>query len=401
MTTLALTVGLLKDHYSMTTLAPQPVAQEMPDQAHLTALTKRLAKAKTSLILEHPFVGTVAMNMPFMLTVDVPTAATNGKKVMFNPHFVDTLTDEELTFLTAHECMHPMLEHNYRRHERTHTRWNHAADYVINKLLTDEGIGKMPDCGLLSDDIYNDGGGTTDGIYHILPEMEDDPNGGNGSGMDECMDGEGTQQDQDQQAAEMRVTVAQAAQAAKMMGKLSAGMEKLVEEVLNPKVDWRDVLQQFVVKCKSDSRSWARPNRRFISQGIYLPERSGESMGPLVFAVDCSGSCWGDIPQFANEVRTVFEDFKPRELHVIYFDSSVSHCDKFEPDDEFHMEGHGGGGTAFSPIFEKVEELGVEAEACIILTDLCCHDFGDEPEYPVLWVSTANGEAPFGEVVMM
>jgi predicted metal-dependent peptidase len=254
----------------------------------------------------------------------------------------------------------------------------------------------------MSDSIYNDGGGTTDGIYHILPEMEDGGgNGGNGTGLDECMDGEGTPQEQAQEAADWKVQIAQAAQAARMCGKMSASMEKLVEEVLNPKVDWRDVLQQFVVKCKSDSRSWARPNRRFITQGIYLPERSGESMGPLVFAVDCSGSCWGDIPQFANEVRTVFEDFKPRELHVIYFDSSVSHCDKFEPDDEFHMEGHGGGGTAFSPIFEKVEEIGVEAEACIILTDLCCHDFGDEPEYPVLWVSNANGEAPFGEVVMM
>jgi len=388
----------------MTTLAPQPVAQEMPDQAHLTALTKRLAKAKTNLVLEHPFVGTVAMNMPFILTVDVPTAATNGKKVMFNPHFVDTLTDEELTFLTAHECMHPMLEHNYRRHERTHTRWNHAADYVINKLLVDEGIGKMPDCGLLSDDIYNDGGGTSDGIYAMLPEMEDDPNGGNGSGMDECLDGEGTQQDQDQQAAEMRVTVAQAAQAAKMMGKLSDGMARLVDEVLNPKVDWREVLQQFVEKCKDDSRTWARPNRRFIQQGLYLPSKDGEAMGELVVAVDCSGSVGVDeLNQFAAEVKTIHEDQKPSKITIIYFDSSVSHVDEFTRDDEVSMEPHGGGGTAFSPIFEKVEELAIEPVACVVLTDLYCNDYGDTPPYPVLWVSNGkDGEdTPFGETVMM
>ena len=386
------------------TSAPQPVAQEMPDQAHLTALTKRLAKAKTNLVLEHPFVGTVAMNMPFILTVDVSTAATNGKKVMFNPHFVDTLTDEELTFLTAHECMHPMLEHNYRRHERTHTRWNHAADYVINKLLVDEGIGKMPDCGLLSDDIYNDGGGTSDGIYATLPEMEDDPNGGNGSGMDECLDGEGTQQDQDQQAAEMRVTVAQAAQAAKMMGKLSAGMARLVDEVLNPKVDWREVLQQFVEKCKDDSRTWARPNRRFVQQGLYLPSRDGEAMGELVVAVDCSGSVGVDeLNQFAAEVKTIHEDQKPSKITVIYFDSSVSHVDEFTQDDEISMEPHGGGGTAFSPIFAKIEELAIEPVACIVLTDLYCSDYGDTPPYPVLWVSNGrDGEdTPFGETVMM
>ena len=125
----------------MTSVAPQPVAEPLTD-AETAALTMKLAKAKTSLILEHPFVGTVAMNMPFEITDAVPTAATNGKKVMFNPQFCNELTDEEMKFLVAHECMHPMLEHNYRRNERTHQRWNQAADYVINKLLIDDKIGK-------------------------------------------------------------------------------------------------------------------------------------------------------------------------------------------------------------------------------------------------------------------
>ena len=360
-------------------------------------LKTKLAKAKTSLILEHPFVGTVALNMPFELSEDIPTAATNGKRVLFNPAFISDLTDEELKFLVAHECMHPMLEHNFRRGERDQRKWNQAADYVINKLLVDEKIGKMPAMGLLDDNIYNAGKGTSDGIYNILP---DNPDGNDP--LDDCQDGEGTSADQTQQAAEWRVKVAQAAQAAKMMGKMSAGLERLVGEILQPKVNWRDVLQRFLVRCRSDSRSFARPNRRFASQGLYLPSVSGQRMGELVFAVDCSGSInQGTIDQFASEINVVKDDLNPARIHVLYFDSEVSHVESYGADDQLDIKPHGGGGTDFAPVFEKITELGLEPVAVIFLTDLCCHSFGQAPDCPVLWVSTESTEAPFGEVVLM
>jgi predicted metal-dependent peptidase len=360
-------------------------------------LKTRLAKAKTSLILEHPFVGTVALNMPFELSEDIPTAATNGKRVVFNPAFISELTDEELKFLVAHECMHPMLEHNFRRGERDPRKWNQAADYVINKLLTDESIGKMPKQGLLDDSIYNAGGGTSDGIYNILP---DNPNGNDP--LDDCEDGEGSPAEQSQQAAEWRVKVAQAAQAAKMMGKMSAGLERLVGEILQPKVNWREVLQRFLVRCKTDSRSFARFNRRFLPQGLYLPSVNGESMGEIVFAIDCSGSIDQDtVNQFASEISVVKDDLNPARIHVLYFDSQVSHVESYGADDALDIKPHGGGGTDFAPVFEKIEELGIEPVAVVFLTDLYCISFGNEPACPVLWVSTSADQAPFGEVVLM
>ena len=365
---------------------------------------KRIAKAKTALILEHPFVGSVALNMPMKVDNNVPTAATDGKRVLFNEDFCKELDDEELKFLVAHECMHPMLEHNFRRGERDRYKWNQAADYVINKLLTDEGIGKMPKQGLLDENIYQAGGGTSDGIYNNLPDTPEDQqgNGGQGQPLDSCEDGQGSPAEVAQQQAEWKVKVAQAAQSAKMMGKLSAGLERLVAEILTPKVDWRDVLQRFVVKCRSDQRSWARPNRRFLSQGLYLPSVSGETLGEIAFAVDCSGSIGQDeINQFASEITTVWQDQRPTKVHVIYFDSEVSHYDEFDRDNEPVIKPHGGGGTAFSPVFRYMEEHGINPVACIFLTDLCCDDFGDEPDYPVLWVSTHSDKAPFGEVVMM
>jgi predicted metal-dependent peptidase len=366
-------------------------------------LTTKLAKAKTSLILEHPFVGSIALGMPFEFDEGIPTAATNGKRVKFNPEFVDKLTDEEVKFLVAHECFHPMMEHNFRRGTRQPRRWNQAADYVINKLLTDEGIGKMPNMGLLSDSIYNAGHGTSEGIYNILPEQPDDGGyGGEGDPLDNCEDGDGSPAEQQQQQAEWKVKVAQAAQAAKMMGKMSANLQRLVDQVLHPKVDWRDVMQRFLVKARTDQRSFARFNRRFIAQGLYLPTVSGEQMGEVCFAVDCSGSITKQVVnQFSTEITKVKEDLMPSRIHVLYFDSEVSHVESYEQHDDLDIKPHGGGGTDFAPVFEKIIELGINPVAIVFLTDLCCNSFGDQPDAPVLWVTTDPGKAPFGEVVEM
>jgi predicted metal-dependent peptidase len=363
----------------------------------LSKIKLKLAKAKTALILEHPFVGSIALGMPFELDDTIPTAATNGKRIKFNPEFINNLTDEEVKFLVAHECFHPMLEHNFRRGERQPRRWNMAADYVINKLLVDEGIGRMPSMGLHDNNVYNAGHGTSEGIYNILPEQPD------GEPLDDCEDGEGSPAEQQQQQAEWKVKVAQAAQAAKMMGKMSAGMQRLVDEVMQPKVDWRDVLQRFLVKARNDSRSFARFNRRFIAQGMYLPTVSGEAMGEVLFAVDCSGSIdQGTINQFAAEINKVKEDLMPERIHVMYFDSEVSHVESYEQHDDLDIKPHGGGGTDFAPVFSKIIELGINPVAIVFLTDLCCSSFGDQPDAPVLWISTDEGRtAPFGEVVEM
>jgi predicted metal-dependent peptidase len=372
-----------------------------------TDLNQRLVKARTSLVLEHPFIGMIALNMPQVLddTINPPTACTNGKQVRYHPEFVKSLTDEELKFLVAHECMHPMLEHPFRRGGRDPKTWNKAGDYVINQHLTDDNIGKMPESGLLNKSLFDAGNGTTDGIYSIIEADESDGSGaggGHGDPLDNCEDSEGTPAEQAQDHAEWKVKVAQAAQSARMMGKMSAGMTRLVDEVLNPKVDWRDVLRRFVQKCRDSSRTFARPSRRFISQKLYMPSVSGETMGELVFAIDCSGSInQHELSQFSAELTQVKEDYNPKAIHVLYFDSEVSHYDKFTRDDDLVVAMHGGGGTDFEPVFRYIEEQGIEPVATVVLTDLCCSSFGQAPQYPVLWVTTDRGTAPFGEIIEM
>lgn len=384
-------------------------------------LERRLSKAKSKLIIDHPFIGTIAINMKMIISDQteeghaIPTAATDGKSVWFNPKFIEPLTDEQLAFLVAHECLHPMLEHNFRRQARDPMKWNKAADYVINQLLKDEGIGQFIDGGCLDPNIYKAGGGMSEGIYNILPDsaggdgnyqivLIGQPGAGKGNQnpYDEVLDGGKTRQEMEQQQADWKIKVAQAGQAAKMMGKMSANMQRLVDEVLAPKVDWREVLRRFVEKVRTDQRSWQRPNRRFITQGLYMPSISGESLGEIAFAIDCSGSIGQkEINQFAAEIMTVKEEGNPLKIHLIYFDSEVCHYEGFSRDDEVHVEPHGGGGTAFSPVFRYMDQHQIEPIACIFLTDLCCNDFGPCPSYPTLWVSTMDGKAPWGEVVLM
>jgi len=367
-------------------------------------ILQRISKAKTSLILEHPFFGAIALNMPTKLDDTIPTACTNGAVVRYNPDFVASLSDGNIVFLVAHECFHPMLGHIWRLMGRDPRKWNIAGDIIINQMLKDEGIGDFIEGGCLDKDLFDKGNGTTDGVYNLLPDDPDGPDGPDGDkgiGQD-IGQPEGGEADQEQQEAEWRIKIAQAAQAAKMAGKLSAGMERMVGEVLQHKVRWEDVLHPFVEKCKTEDRTFARPNRRFSTQGLFLPSRTGEVLGECVFFVDCSGSINDQqIAQFNAEVSKVHRDLHPTKLHVIYFDSSVSHHDTFLPNDEVTMQPHGGGGTAFSPLWEFIEDNDIQPVVAIVLTDLCCNDWGDAPDYPVLWVSTELDTAPFGEVVMM
>jgi len=367
---------------------------------------KRISKARIQLLFDEPFIGNIAMNMKILLDDEIPTACTNGEEIRFNPKWIATLSDLELKFLVGHETFHPMFEHCWRRNERDPMKWNMACDYIINKILVDEKVGVMPKVGLLDRDLYDRGGGISEGVYNLLPDMPEGEGGfgGEGQPLDNIIDNTKSEAEREQKKVQWKIKIAQSAQASKIMGKLSKGMERLVGELLETKVDWREVLQRFVEKCKSDTRSFERPNRRFISQGLVLPSVSGEALGEIAIAIDCSGSIDDtQLSQFASEVITIWQDLRPKKIHVIYFDSEVSHYDEYDRDNEPNITMHGGGGTAFSPVFKYMQEKDIDPVACVFLTDLYCDDFGDVPSYPVLWVSTdeRRNSVPFGEIVYM
>lgn len=367
---------------------------------------QRLSRARTTLVMKHPFFGMLALNMPFVVDPELspPTALTNGKEVRFHPMFCNDLNDSELLFLVAHEVMHPVLDHVLRRNGRDPKRWNIACDIVVNRILTEEGIGRMPEMGIDDPVLFRRGEGIAEKIYDLLAKQEEG-GGGEHTGkeaLDQCADAPGDAAERAVVAAEMKSLLVQAAAVAKQRGALSANIKRFVDDCLHPHVDWRDVLRRFVVRARTDERSFNRPNRRFSSLGLIMPSVTGEEMGELVVAVDCSGSIGRqELNAFGAEVTAIHQDVQPKTIHVVYFDSRVCHHDRFEQGETPKLEPYGGGGTAFSPIFKFIAQQDITPVACVVLTDLYCSDFGAEPDYPVLWVTNGNTAAPWGEVVKM
>jgi predicted metal-dependent peptidase len=187
-----------------------------------------------------------------------------------------------------------------------------------------------------------------------------------------------------------------------MHGKLSAGAKRFIDSIVQPKMPWRDILERFVSKRAKTDRSFSRPNRRFFPLGLYLPAMSGESLGRIAIAVDCSGSINdATLQEFAAEITAIKKLTNPSAIDVYYFDSEVSHEESYGPSDELDIKPHGGGGTAFSPVINAINSKAELPVACVFLTDLYCSDFGDAPDYPVLWVSNGRDTAPWGEVITM
>lgn len=371
-----------------------------------------LAKAKACLILDNPFFASILLSMPITENPDVPTMATDGESIQYNPKFLDELSLSEVIFVLAHETLHAVFEHTYTIGNKDPELWNEATDYVINELLVSERLGVMPKAGLKDSALVAKGGGTAEGVYKILPpkpKSKDPKDGKNGKGKNK---GEWTCKlsapskdpaELSQKRAEGKIKIIQARNAAKMMGKLSAGLERLVEDATRSKTDWKAALRRFLSERAKSDLSYARPKRRFLAEDINLPSLIGEKLGRIEIAVDCSGSINEKVlGEFEKEIQGIIEDACPTEISVTYFDSEVLKREKFTSEEHVKLNPVGGGGTAFSPVFEAINKDETPPIACVVLTDLCCSDFGPTPNYPVLWACTTKlDKVPFGEVISL
>lgn len=377
----------------------------------------KILAARTALMWDHPFFGALAVRLNTIDATDDPridTMATDGRNLFFDRKFVDGLKKPELVFVLAHEVMHNALEHHIRRQTRDPKRWNVACDFAINGELAGAKVGTMPKGGLI-DTAYT--GLSAEEIYRLLPEQDGGGPGAGQGGQDPG--GCGAVLDaapaHDEAAlaearAEMQTAVRQAANIAKAAnaGSLPAAVQRLVDELLKPKVDWRSVLRRFVDESTTRDFAWSRPNRRLVPHGIITPGTISDGVSHIVIAVDTSGSIDGEILRaFAAEINGAFCEGAVDRITVIYADAAVQHVEEFETGDELVLHPAGGGGTAFSDTFRRIERDYPDARACIYLTDLYVSDFGQEPSMPVLWgvygdprsFDQLSAKVPFGEPI--
>ena len=208
--------------------------------------------------------------------------------------------------------------------------------------------------------------------------------------------------DTTEQENEWKIVLAQAVIQAKSMGDLPAGLERLVDKILNPKLNWRDLLGRFINASARNDYAWTPPNRRYLHMGLYLPSMRSDDLPEVVIAVDTSGSISrAELDQFAAELSAILE-YCAMTVYLLYCDMRMVRSETFQRQDlPIILSPKGGGGTDFRPAFQWVEQQSISPRCLIYLTDLECSRFPEEPFYPVLWarIGSAGSQPPFGEVI--
>jgi predicted metal-dependent peptidase len=201
-----------------------------------------------------------------------------------------------------------------------------------------------------------------------------------------------------------RINLAQAASRARTMGDLPAGLARMVETLLGPKLDWRQLLNRFIQSSARCDYAWMPPNRRYLHQNLYLPAMRSSDLPEVVVAVDTSGSVSArELDQFAAELSAIMETCA-ETVHLLYCDTRVARCRTVRRQDlPLALDPVGGGGTDFRPAFDWVAKQGLRPLCMIYLTDFACNRFPVEPAYPVLWATIGDETVapPFGEVVQI
>lgn len=420
-----------------------------------SGIERKLTRARTQLLLSQPFFGSLCLRLKLM-PGPVPAMATNGRDILYNPAFVESLKPSELEAVLAHEVMHVALAHHCRRGERDRCLWNEAADFAINPILIGNGF-TLPQGALIdpsfnnlsAEEIYarlisrGSGGGApedspqpssasassgaqqgspseqqaaagTGSSGHQHPQKSDRDAAENCGSAEEAQAGSfgevldavdddgnpASPAEKSRQEHEWHIAADQAMRMAAGCGHEPMNVARPLAESRQSKQDWRTILRDFIAATMPSDYRWTPPNRRHIGSGLYLPSVDRSGLGTIVVAVDTSGSIGTrELEQFAGEISAIADEAKPEAIHVVYCDAAVQSAQEFRAGESIELEPQGGGGTDFRPVFDWVAQNAIHPVCLLYLTDLCCYSYPAPPEYPVLWVTNSRATAPLGETV--
>lgn len=390
---------------------------------------QEIIKARTNLIFENPFFGYLSLRLKLEECKDIPTAATDGFHLLYNPDWFQELKKRSkgnynnwVKAIIAHEVLHCALLHHLRIDNRNAELWNIACDYAENQSLVSGGF-SLPDGCLINEKAYK--GWTAERIYadiiknakmlkmsksmQRIGDMQS-PSKGKGKG-DEGNDrnegGSGTsdswKMSKEEQERMWKDAVKQAANAAKNSGNFPAGFDYLLDGLEPAKLNWSQLLRRFVEAVAKDDYSWMYPNRRYISQGIYLPSLRSESLGDLAFFMDMSGSMSDrEIKECMSEIKHVLQEFSFQNIYVLYFDTELHQVDHFEGttfDPQFKPKGRGG--TDPNPCFNWISKNKINPSCIFVLSDMEFFTNVKVTDIPIMFISTTSQGGPYGTTVYL
>ena len=416
---------------------------------------KRLLLSRMRILVNNGFYGLLLMHMIFTIDESCETAATDGKRIVFGPAFLDALDDSELDFIMMHEIMHVVLQHCFRGDGLDTGQFNIACDIVVNSniLLSNNMDVKTITLKKYGESMHMTPNGkegyeyTAEQVYAMLPppppnrkpvsmpsgsgngENEADGDEAAGSALERAKQKQGKKSDspptwddhtrwgmEEDDDTLRDVWVKRFEDACEAIsirdpsnqrGLLPLCAERLLKELRKPQIDWRTILNDFIQEEITDY-SFTPPDRRFDESPFFLPDFSDKEdiVENILFMIDTSGSMSDDMITAAySEVKGAIDQFDGKLKGWLgFFDAAIVEPKPFESEDEFKViKPVGGGGTDFQIIFEYVYKHMSDKElaSIIILTD----GYAPFPKeklsmgIPVLWLlNNEEVDPPWGKV---
>ena len=381
------------------------------------------------------------------------TAYTDGVNKKYSREFLKSIAEEpKVRGLILHENLHVALKQiaiGKNMFKENMKLANMAADFVVNdvianikgKLPTGEALVELPDGALYHPKFHNwsmrevfdflkknckpedgdgdGGGGVGDQGGFPSPDRKQD-SGGSGGSLEVDIDGKTFKSDtldehgfsEAEEAHDVSERVDRALREGSILiGRLGGKVPRAISDLLAPKIDWRDVLRDFVTSSMrgKDELTWRKMNKRYLANDIYLPSVIDETVGEIVVAIDTSGSIGSDeLNAFASELASICDMVNPDKVRVLWWDTRVHGEQVF--DSNYGQIAHllkpkGGGGTMVSCVSEWLEKNPrVNTECVIVFTDgYLENDIKWQVNKPTLWVVTHNRafHAPTGKQIKM
>jgi len=408
---------------SQTTLADKSKVVTKTDPTIDAESREKLITARVALLIKAPFFGNLATRLQLINADDwCPTAATDGRKFYYNSEFIKTLPQKQLEFLVGHEVLHCVYDHMGRRGDRDPRLWNIADDYCVNQDLIDQRIGEFIPIGLhdekyrgwsaeqVYDDLYENAEkiNIDDLVKQLLDEhlngddSEDENQGADGK--EEKGKGSGRPKLSEEEKKEIRNEIKEAVlNAAQGATNLPSGVKRLIQQLTNPQLNWRELIQQQVQSQVKSDFTWMRPSRRAWHMDAVFPGSDLAETIDVCVSIDASGSMGDDmLRDILSEIKGIMQSYDDFKLQVWSFDTEVYGHIIFTPDniddiDTYQVQG--GGGTELNCNWEFMKENDIQPKLFIMFTDGYVWDgWGDENYCDTLFVihGTNDVVAPYG-----
>jgi len=376
--------------------------------SNLDVVTK-IKKARLSLLFNNPFFGSLIMQLPLQEeNTWCTTAAVDGRYIYWNRKFFEGLTLDEVIFVLAHEVMHVVYDHFGRRGHRDPGYWNMSGDYIINAMLINEKIGAMPMKPVTDKDengntsqrvgLYDKKyeGWTSEAVYDDLQkrqvkkqmtldvhiQMGKDAQDGAGKKANGNIPIEVDEATLKEIREGLKDKILQAAQAA--AGKMPASIARLVDHLVESKINWRDYIRETIQSQLTADYTWHKPNRRHHGTDVIFPSLIKEETIDVEVSIDQSGSISADMARdFLSEIFGITQQYAQFTIAVSTFDTKLYNRQVFTSenvDELLDYEPKGGGGTDIGVVWRYLQKNAIEPKLLIVFTDLEDDDHGD-PNY--------------------